>query len=360
LPDFPWDTLADATAKARAHPDGIVDLSIGTPVDHTPEVAQQALAGASNAPGYPTVAGSEALQQAIIDYLCMRWGAPRFTSRNVAATVGAKEMVGLLPTLLGLGPDDLVVIPELAYPTYEVGAQLVGAHVQRCDDPAAIEGRPALIWINSPANPHGAIIDAGRMRDWVQFARSTGAVLASDECYGEFGWDAQPVSALDGRVNDGYVVGVLGVFSASKWANMAGYRAGFVAGDAELVQELVAVRKHLGLMVAAPVQAALAAALAHRGELEIQQARYGLRRTVMRAALIEAGFRVDGSEGGLYLWATRGEPGRVSVARLAELGILVAPGDFYGPKGADHIRVAMTATDERIDAAAKRLYLSAA
>jgi len=359
LPDFPWDTLAEATATARAHPDGIVDLSIGTPVDDTPEIVQRALSAASNAPSYPSVPGSPTLQQAAIDYLRTRWGAPDLASNNVATAVGTKEMVGLLPTLLGLDAGDLVVIPELAYPTYEVGAALAGAQIQRCDDPASVQGKPALIWLNSPANPHGAVLTAEQLHAWVGFARETGAVLASDECYGEFGWDAEPVSVLDARVNDGDVANLLGVFSASKRSNLAGYRAGFVGGDADLVRELVAVRKHLGLMVAEPVQAALAAALNDRAHVDAQRARYRRRRDVMRAALAEAGFRVGASQGGLYLWATRGEPGRESVAWLAKRGILVAPGEFYGPAGADFIRVAMTATDERIDAAVHRLTGSA-
>ncbi|MCL2782834.1 MAG: succinyldiaminopimelate transaminase, partial [Propionibacteriaceae bacterium] len=255
LPDFPWDTLADATATARAHPDGIVDLSVGTPVDATPLIVRRALTQASDAPGYPSVWGAHDLHRAIIDYLRRRWGAGHITDRNVATAVGTKEVVGWLPSLLGLGADDLVVIPELAYPTYEVGAVMAGAKVQRCDHPAAVDGRPSLIWINSPANPHGAIIAPDVLRAWVDLARQTGAVLASDECYGEFGWDDNPRSVLDADINGGDFANLLAVFSASKRSNMAGYRAGFIAGDDDIVQELVAVRKHLGMMVSTPVQA---------------------------------------------------------------------------------------------------------
>ena len=355
LPDFPWDTLADVTAKARAHPGGIVDLSVGTPVDDTPGFIQQALADASNAPGYPTVWGSDALHQAVIGYLATRWGAPALTPRHVATAVGTKEVVAWLPTLLGLGADDLVVIPSLAYPTYEVGAVMAGAQFVRADTPGDVAGKPALIWINSPANPHGATLGVDELRAWVGFARQTGAVLASDECYGEFGWTAEPVSVLDARVNDGDLTGLLGVFALSKRSNMAGYRAGFIAGDAALVQELVAVRKHLGLMVSAPVQVAMAAALGDQTHVEVQRGRYARRRTLMGDALTGAGFRLEASQGGLYLWATRDEDGRDSVAWLAQRGILVAPGDFYGPDGQNFIRVAMTATDERIAAAVARL-----
>jgi len=277
------------------------------------------------------------------------------TERCVATAVGTKEVVGWLPTLLGLRGGDSVVIPKLAYPTYEVGVIMAGATLQRCDSPDEVVGQPALIWINSPANPHGAIAGVDELRAWVAFAREVGAVLASDECYGEFGWDAQPVSVLDAAVNDGNLDNLVGVFSASKRSNMAGYRAGFIAGDPDLIQMLVGVRKHLGMIVSRPVQQALTAVLGDQSHVEAQRGRYAARREIMRAALTRAGFTIEGSQGGLYLWATRGEPGRASLGWLADRGILVAPGDFYGPTGVNHIRVAMTATDERIAAGAARL-----
>ncbi len=359
LPDFPWDSLIEAKDAAAAHPEGIVDLSVGTPVDATPLLVRAALTGAADAPGYPTVWGGQAVHDAILGYLETRWHASGLTSRNVLPVVGTKEFVGWLPTFLHLGAGDLVVIPELAYPTYEVGAAMVGARVQRCDDPSAVAGRPALIWINSPANPHGATLDAAALRRWVHYARSHNAVLASDECYGEFGWESEPLSILDTEVSGGDHRGLLAVHSTSKRSNMAGYRAGFAAAGAELVMELVALRKHLGMMVPGPVQAALAAALGDQTHVDEQRVRYARRRAVLRAALEGAGFRIDHSQGSLYLWATRGEPCRDTVAWLAERGILTAPGEFYGLAGAQHVRIALTATDERIDAAVVRLNCAA-
>ncbi len=357
LPDFPWDTIADARARAFAHPDGVCDLSVGTPVDPVPERALAALADAAPQwAGYPTVWGTPALRAAILGYLARRWGATGLTDAHVLPVVGTKELVAWLPTQLGLEAGDVVVLPTTAYPTYEVGARIAGATPVATDDPAAAAAaRPRLIWINSPANPHGAILDADALRAWVAAARSVGALLVADECYGEFGWDAEPVSILDPSVNGGSVDGLLAAFSLSKRSNIAGYRAGFVAGDATVIAELLEVRKHGGMMVPGPVQAVMTDLLGDQEHVDVQRARYLRRREVLRPALEAAGFAIDHSEGSLYLWATRGDDCRATVDWLADRGILAAPGDFYGPAGARHVRIALTASDERIAAAAARL-----
>ena len=356
LPDFPWDTLAGAKARASEHSDGIVDLSIGTPVDDAPAVAQEALAAAANAPGYPTVLGPEAMRQSVVDWLARRFGVGGVGTDNVLATVGSKELIGNLPIQLGLGSDDLVVVPELAYPTYDIGARFAGARIIAADSTISLgPERPALVYINSPANPHGAILGADHLRKMVAWARERGALLVSDECYLEFAWEGEPATVLDPEINGGSLDGILAVHSLSKRSNLAGYRAAFVVGDAAVVSELLAVRKHLGFMLPAPVQAALAAALADDSHVDAQRALYAARRELLRTALIGAGFRIDHSEGALYLWATRDEPCLDTVGWLAEQGILVAPGSFYGAAGAAHVRVAFTATDERITAAVARL-----
>lgn len=356
LPDFPWDTLTSARDLAEAYPDGIVDLSVGTPVDPTPDFVQQALAASADAHGYPLTWGTPSLRAAIVDYLARRWGAAGLTDANVLPVVGTKEFVALLPSQLGLGAGDVVLIPTTAYPTYDVGGRLAGATVVASDDPDALASlAPRLVWINSPANPHGATLSADETRAWIEASRAAGAVLAADECYGEFGWDTEPVSVLHPDVNGGSLDGLLAVHSLSKRSNMAGYRAGFVAGDAAIVGPLLEVRKHTGLMLSAPVQAAMVAALADSAHVETQRARYLARRALLASALEAAGFRIEHSEGSLYLWCTRDEDCRDSVDRLAALGILVAPGDFYGEAGRQHVRVALTATDERVAAAASRL-----
>ena len=360
LPDFPWDRLTDYAARARAHPDGIVDLSIGTPVDPTPDVVRRALEAASDSPGYPQTVGLPTTRQAAVDWLARRHGVTGLDIDGVLPVVGTKELVASLPAQLGLGDGDLVVVPELAYPTYAVGAALVGARCVAADALVSLgPERPALLWVNSPGNPTGRVLPVAHLRKVVDWCRERGTLLVSDECYLEFAWDgrpeAQPVSVLHPEVCGDSHDGILAVHSLSKRSNLAGYRCGFVAGDRALVAELLAVRKNLGLIQPGPQQVAMAAALADDAHVAEQHARYAARRRVLRAALEGAGFRVDHSEASLYLWATRHEECWATVAALADLGILVAPGIFYGRAGGSHVRVALTGTDERVAAVAARL-----
>lgn len=353
LPDFPWDTIAADRERAAAHPDGIVDLSVGTPVDPTPPLVREALRSAANAPGYPSTAGTPALRATIAEWLARRHKAAGVAPDAVLPTIGSKELVAWLPTLLGA---DSVVIPELAYPTYEVGALLAGATVARADGLTALGPlRPRLVWVNSPANPTGRVLPAEHLAKVVAWARERGAVVASDECYLDLGWDAEPVSILHPAVCGGSHEGLLAVHSLSKRSNLAGYRAGFVAGDPALVAALLEVRRHAGLIVPWPVQAAMSAAYGDDGHVGEQRARYAARRASLMTAFTRAGFTVDHSEAGLYLWAGRGEDCRQSVRWLAERGILAAPGTFYGPTGHRHVRIALTATDERVARACARL-----
>ena len=356
LPDFPWDTLAPYREQASAHPGGLVNLSIGTPVDPTPAIVRQALAGAADAPGYPATYGTPELRSAAVDWLARRCGIAGLDALGVLPTIGSKELVAWLPVLLGMGQRDVVVYPRLAYPTYEIGARLAGAQAMAADSLTAVgPARIGLVWVNSPANPHGRVLPAEHLAKVVAWARERGAIVASDECYLEFGWDTQPVSVLDPAVNGGTLDGILAVHSLSKRSNLAGYRAGLVVGDVQLVRRLLEIRKHAGMMVPAPIQAAIVAALGDDAHVDDQRSRYAARRSRLRTAFESAGFRVDHSEGGLYLWISRDEPCWDTVGWLAEQGILVAPGEFYGPAGARHVRVALTATDERVHAAADRL-----
>ncbi len=358
LPDFPWDQLTSYAAVARAHPGGIVDLSVGTPVDPTPEVVQEALRAAADAPGYPMTIGREETRRAAAAWLARRFGVSGLPPEGVLPVIGSKELIASLPLHLGLGRGDLVVHPALAYPTYEVGAVLAGAEPLAADSLTSLGPRvPALLYLNSPSNPTGKVLPSEHLRKVVDWCRHRGTLLVSDECYLECAWDpsAPPVSVLHPDVCGGSHEGILTVHSLSKRSNLAGYRCAFVAGDPAVVAELLAVRRNLGLMMPGPQQVAMAAALDDDEHVKRQHAVYAQRRRWLVDALTGAGFRIDHSEASLYLWVTRDEDSWNTVAWFAERGILVAPGTFYGRGGGAHVRVAFTATDERVDAACDRL-----
>ncbi|MFV2144265.1 succinyldiaminopimelate transaminase [Isoptericola sp. G70] len=369
---YPWDTLDDVRTTAAAHPGGMVDLSVGTPVDPTPEVVRGALAGAADAPGYPLTYGTTALREAVAGWFARRRGVQGLDPAGVMPTIGSKELVGLLPSLLRLGPGDVVVHPEIAYPTYDVGARLAGATPLPADDVATWAGRSdvRLVWVNSPSNPTGAVADVEHLRAVVEAAREIGAVVVSDECYAELPWEprwlapdgtSRVPSLLDPRVSGGTHEGLLVAYSLSKQSNVAGYRAAFVAGDPALVADLVATRKHLGMIVPAPVQAAMVVALGDDAHVRAQRERYRRRREALLPALRTAGLVVDDSEAGLYLWArSRGDDAGPTRSRdlarwFAQHGVLVGPGEFYGVAGAHHVRVALTAGDDAVARAVARI-----
>lgn len=364
LPEFPWDQLVPAKARAAGHPGGICDLSVGTPVDDTPAFIREALAEASNAHGYPTVIGTAEVREAIL-----AWGTRRHMvdvgPGGVIPTIGSKEAVAWTPTLLGVRAGDTVLVPEVAYPTYDIGARLAGA-TPVAVDPTTPERWPeaALVYLNSPGNPDGHVMSKDQLRAVVAWARAHGAVVVSDECYAALPWTEPYVSEgvpslLDTDVCDGDASGLLVLYSLSKQSNLAGYRGALIYGDPVLVAPIVSVRKHSGLMVPAPVQHAMAVALHDTEHVERQRSVYAARRTLLLDALTEAGLDVDpDTAAGLYLWVA--DPANPTdswalVDRLADLGILVAPGDFYGTAAHGRVRVALTATDERVAAAAERI-----
>lgn len=364
LPDYPWDLMGPYRERAAAHHDGLVDLSIGSPVDPTPVIVRDALAAATDAHAYPTTIGTPDLRAAIVDWFERRRGVPGLTEANVLPTIGSKELVALLPFLLGLGEGDVVVHPRAAYPSYEMGAVLAGATAMASDDPAEWPAQTRLVWLNSPGNPDGRVLTIEELRAARARARELGAVIVGDECYAELGWEGpwadEPIpSLLDPAVTDGDRRDTLVIYSLSKQSNMAGYRAAFVAGCRTVIARLTNVRKHAGLMLPQPLQHAMAVALRDEGHVVEQKERYRARRATLKPALEAAGFRIDRSEAGLYLWATEGRDAWESLGRLADLGILGGPGHFYGVHYPEHVRLSLTAVDERISAAAERLRAAA-
>jgi succinyldiaminopimelate transaminase len=348
LPDFPWDALAPYGEKARTHPQGIIDLSQGTPVDPTPEFIQQALRDASNSPSYPVTAGTPELRAAIKKWATQRLGATG--DFDVLPIIGSKELVAWLPTYL---ESQTVLIPEIAYPTYHVGAVLASAK----SVPVAIDAKSwphaDLAWLNSPSNPTGRVHSVDEVKACIQWSRANKSVLISDECYLEFDQNAHSVSVLSETGGDN--TNILAVHSLSKRSSMAGYRAAFMVGDSALIARIREIRKHGGMMVPLPVQKAMTVALADDAHVAEQRARYNARKDAMRPALMSAGFTIEFSDSGLYLWCTRNEDAWTSVAWLAERGILATPGSFYGEQGKNHIRIAMTASDAHIADAVLRL-----
>ncbi len=356
LPDFPWDALAPYGERAKSHESGIIDLSQGTPVDATPDFIQEELKRNSNSPSYPVTAGTPELRLAIEKYAREIIGVSG--EFDVLPTIGSKEMVALLPFLLEA---KRILIPKIAYPTYRVGGILAKSEILEVDiDPASwptkIKGEKVdLVWINSPSNPTGRVHSDNELAAIIDWSRSNQIPIASDECYLPFPDTQSGISIL--KVAAGDNRGLLALHSLSKRSNLAGYRAGFVVGDPVLIKKLLEIRKHIGLMMPLPTQRAMKVALEDEEHVQLQAARYRQRRKVLAAALVKVGFKVEYSNAGLYIWCTRDEEDWQTVAWFADRGILVTPGNFYGEAGAKYVRIALTASDEKISEAVARINL---
>jgi succinyldiaminopimelate transaminase len=364
-PPYPYERLDALKRFADSLPGGLVDCSIGTPCDPVPEIAivaaQRALADSM---GYPPSAGTAALRTAAANWIDRRFGVT-VDADGVGACVGTKELVASLPHVLRLRDPhrDTVLYPAISYPSYDMGATLAGCRavpVPLDDDwhidldaikPADAE-RALLLWINEPGNPSSSVAGGKWFDQVARWARERGVIVASDECYAEFA--AEPSTILAPGLD-----GVLAVHSVSKRSNLAGMRVGFYAGDPELVHYLVETRKHAGLMVPTPVQAAAAAALGDDAHVDLQRERYADRRVLLLSALAEHGLVHDGGPMIFYLWLRErdgADDGWELAARLAhEAGLLVSPGDLYGAAGADHVRLALVQPLDRLELAVDRL-----
>ncbi len=353
-PPYPYDRLDGAKAAASAHEGGLVDLSIGTPTDPPPAAVVTALATSGTERGYPASIGSVRMRSAATGWMRRRFGVD-VPVEAVAACVGTKELVANVVGWLRLRtPDrDTVLYPAVAYPTYEMGAILAGCRGVPYDDLSMVDeadaARALCLWVNSPANPTGALVDLGAAAAW---GRARDVPVLSDECYAEFTWDGLPHTILEHGL-----VGVLAVHSLSKRSNLAGLRVGFYAGDPDLVHYLAEVRKHAGFMVPGPVQAAAAVALDDDAHVDEQRERYLERLWYFADVLRQEGATVDMPGGAFYLWA--GAPGGDAWAFANDLaargGVLVSPGDLYGAGGAGSVRVAVVQPMDRLRLVAERL-----
>jgi succinyldiaminopimelate transaminase len=360
-PPYPYDRLAAIQATAALHDGGAVDLSVGTPVDPPPPAAIEALAAATGARGYPPSVGSPAFREAAAGWMHRRLGVS-VDPDSVAACVGTKELVAGVPQWLHLrSPSrDTVLYPAVSYPTYAMGATLAGCRAVpvAVDDRFRIDlssiqpsdaERALCLWVNTPGNPAGGLDDLAGAAAW---GRAHDVPVLSDECYVEFTWTGSRHTILEHGLE-----GVLAVHSLSKRSNLAGARVGFYAGDPGLVAFLVETRKHAGFMVAGPVQAAAVAAWADDGPVDEQRARYQRRLTRMAEALGAWGLEVPLPDGGFYLWvpAPHGDAWSLTERLAAEGGMVASPGEFYGPAGAGHVRLAMVQPDAALELVAARL-----
>ncbi|MDO5747304.1 MAG: succinyldiaminopimelate transaminase [Actinomycetaceae bacterium] len=365
LPVFPWDTLADAKRQCREHPQGMIDLSVGSPVDEVAQCARQGLEAAWNSHSYPTVAGTDEVRHAIATW-CREERGATVVPEECFPTIGSKELVANLGWQLGLQPGDTVVYPDIAYPTYHICAVVAGArpYAVPMDNLDMWPEEAQIVWLNSPSNPTGHVLDVDTLQTMIAWARQRGAIIVSDECYAPLAWEepwaSQGVPCLiSDEVCHGDMRNLLMVYSASKQSNVAGYRASFMVGDRELINAVIGVRRHCGFMAPAPTQAALHKILQDKTHVSAQKEIYQYRRELLLSALRNAGLELDSHcVAGLYLWmraSTKGVDGRDIVARLATLGILVAPGEFYGKVSKDYVRIALTASNEKIEQAVERL-----
>ena len=336
--------MAPYGEKAKKYPGGFIDLSQGTPVDPTPTFIQEALTKASNSPSYPLTAGSSQLKDAIRAWATLNLGATG--EFDVLPVIGSKEFVALLPTFL---QSKTVLYPKIAYPTYLVGALMTSAKAIPVEIDAKSWPTADLAWINSPSNPTGQVQSDSEILATINWARNNGSVIASDECYLSFSKEAKSILSLTGGNNEG----VLAVHSLSKRSNLAGYRAAFVIGDSKLIDQIRQIRKHAGLIVPLPVQQAMIAALSDNNHAIEQAERYEKRRIKLITALSKAGFTIEHSQAGLYIWSSKNEDCYKTVDWFANLGVLVTPGSFYGSE--KFIRIALTATDESIDLVVERI-----
>ena len=359
-PPYPYDRLDKFKPLAQKHEGGLVDLSIGTPCDAPAPAVIAALSNSNAERGYPPSIGSDALRNAAQAWMQRKFEISVPTSQ-IAACIGSKEFVATTPQYLKLrSPDrDTVLFPAVSYPTYEMGAILAGCRpvavpmtatggIDTSKIAASDVKRALMIWSNSPNNPTGDLDDLNALAIW---GRKNSVPVFSDECYVEFTWSRKPETILQHGLE-----GVIALHSLSKRSNLAGVRVGFYAGDKEIVDYLKEVRKHVGMLVPGPAQAAAVVAFGDDESVKLQRDVY-LRRLETLATVLSkwSGFNIDLPSGGFYLWFDAKDGWEFAERVAKEGGALVSPGDFYGAGGANNVRVAVVQPDDKIALVTSRL-----
>ncbi len=357
---YPFVRLNEAAARRRAEGLEVIDFGMGDPREPTDPAILQALRdGVRERMGYPAAAGLPELREAIAAWAGRRYGVSLDPDRHVIPTLGSKEAIfSFAQVVLDVrGGRDTVVVTEPGYPVPARGAAFAGAQVVELpllkgqsflpeveQVPDEVWERTALVWLNSPNNPTGAVASLAFLERLARLAREHGFVVASDEAYSELGFSEPPPSALE----LGDWTGVVVFNTLSKRSSMTGIRSGFAAGDPELIAALRHYRPNVGTAPQEFVQRASVVAWNDEAHVARVRATYARKRTLLLDRLRRKGFRDAGGAATMYLWIAvpPGETSEEHASHLLGHGVLVAPGSYLGPSGEGYVRYALVPTED--------------
>jgi N-succinyldiaminopimelate aminotransferase len=357
---YPFVRLNEAVALRRAEGLEVIDFGMGDPREPTDPAILQALRdGVRERMGYPAAVGLPELREAVAAWVARRFGAELDPERHVIPTLGSKEAIfSFAQVVLDLpGGRDTVVVTEPGYPVPARGAAFAGARVVELPllepngflpdldaVPDEVWRRAALVWLNSPNNPTGAVAPLPFLARLATHAREHGFVLAADEAYTELWFDEPPPSALE--LPDWTNVVVFNTLS--KRSSMTGFRSGFAAGDPQLIAALRHYRPNVGTAPQEFVQRASVVAWGDERHVARAREAYGRKRALLLEVIGRKGLRDAGGPASMYLWiaVSPGETSERHAARLLEHGVLVAPGSYLGPSGEGFVRYALVPTEE--------------
>ena len=366
---YPFVRLNDAVAERRARGLEVIDLGMGDPREPTDSAILDALRnGVRERMGYPAAVGLPELRDAVAAWVGRRFGVALDPGSQIVPTLGSKEAIFSFAQVVLDSPAgrDTVVVTEPGYPVPGRGAAFAGARVVELPlleghgfipaldhVPDDVWNRAALVWLNSPNNPTGAIASLDYYARLAALARERGFVLAADEAYSELWFEAQPESVL--QLPD--LTNVVAFNTLSKRSSMTGFRSGFVAGDPALIGALRQFRPNIGTAPQEFVQRASVVAWGDEAHVARARDAYRRKRDLLRGVLRRKGLRDAGGPATMYLWIAvpEGETSESHAARLLERGVLVTPGVYLGPSGEGYIRYALVPTEDECARAAEIL-----